>query len=84
MVLTPGKVQCSPSSPCSRCRARCASLRAAARLSVRFTVRPPPFRSMATMIQAGTGKQAHQPNWKDGRSDHPPQPPKRDILALQK
>src|SRR5450631_4440674 len=39
-------------------KGRCAWLRAAALLS------SPPLRAMAQMRQAGTGKQARQPNWK--------------------
>ena len=37
---------------------RCAWLRVAPLLS------SPALRAMASMFQAGTGKQAHQPNWK--------------------
>ena len=29
-----------------------------------FAAQAPPFRSMALLHQAGTGKQARQPNWK--------------------
>ena len=54
-VLTAGKVRCSPSSPCSRCSAW---LRAAPLLP---SLRCAPCRCCR---QAGTGKQASQPNRK--------------------
>jgi len=59
-VLTAGKVRCSPSSPCSRARARCAWLRVAALLP------SPPFRSVACALPGRTGKQACRSNWKAG------------------
>ena len=50
MVLTAGKVRCSPSSPCSRASARCAWLRAAALLP------SPPLRAMALDVPGRDGK----------------------------
>jgi hypothetical protein len=52
MVLATRKVRCPP---CSRKRARCALLRSS------HPLRCPPWRHAD---QAGTGKQASQPNWK--------------------
>src|SRR5450759_896493 len=49
-VLTTGKVRCSPSSPCSRERARCAWLRAAPLLS------SPAFRAAALELPGRGGK----------------------------
>ena len=45
MVLAPGKVRCSPASPCSRGEPRCAWLRRTARLP------SPPLRAMAEAIR---------------------------------
>ena len=59
-MLTSGKVRCSPSSPCSRERARCAWLRVAPLLP------SPPLRAAALGRQVGTGKQARRSNRKAG------------------
>ena len=53
-----GKVRCSPSSPCSRARARCAWVRVAPLLS------SPPPEIPAKHDQVGTGKPVHRSNRK--------------------
>ena len=90
MVLAPGKVRCSPSSPCSRAgrdkgsrpsagAARCAWLRVAPLLSC------PPLRSTASRRSGRDGKTALQPNQKTvtaevwGRTTHALQ--KADIFT---
>ena len=90
MVLAPGKVRCSPSSPCSRAgrdtgsgssagAARCAWLRVAPLLSC------PPLRAMAGRRSGRDGKTALQPNQKTvtaevwGRTTHALQ--KADIFT---
>jgi hypothetical protein len=60
-VLTSGKVWCSPSSPCSRERARCAWLRVAPLLPI-----PSAARRGLRQRQVGTGKQARRSNRKAG------------------
>jgi hypothetical protein len=75
MPLTPGKVRCSPASPCSR--------ESAARGSGWFRsslpLRPAPCQRM---LQAGTGKQAIQPNRK-ARSRRSAPDDKGDIPILE-
>ncbi len=58
-VLTPGKVRCSPSSPCSR-EERCAWLRAAPLLP------SPPLRAAAFALPGRDGKAGSQSNRKAG------------------
>jgi hypothetical protein len=57
-VLTAGKVRCSPSSPCSRARARCAWLRVAPLLS------SPSLRAVTTTAPGRDGKAGCRSNRK--------------------
>jgi hypothetical protein len=61
-VLTPGKVRCSPSSPCSRARARCAWPRVAPLLPI-----PSAARRGLGSARSGRERQARRSNRKAGR-----------------
>jgi hypothetical protein len=61
-VLTPGKVRCSPSSPCSRARARCGWLRVAPLLPI-----PSAARRGLGSARSGRERQARRSNRKAGR-----------------